>query len=173
MDMLSPPPNRLARAWRHLRTGSGAGRRAFPQEALAAIAGAIQAGEQTHRSELRLIVEASMPLDMVWAGVGNRQRALALFAEHGVWDTEDNCGVLIYINLAERAVDIVADRAVGRKIDAATWQAVCTTLTAGFAQGKFRDSTLAAIERVNALLREQFPANGPRNNELPDAPLMI
>lgn len=169
----SPPPNRLTRALRHWRTGASAGRRAFSQETLADIASAITAGEQTHRSELRLIVEASMPVDMVWAGVSNRQRALALFAEHGVWDTEDNCGVLIYVNLAERAVDIVADRAIGRKIDAATWQAVCTTMTAGFAKGEFRESTLAAIARVNGLLHEQFPANGTRSNELPDSPMMI
>ena len=169
----SPPPNRLSRAWRHWKTGSSAGRRAFSQETLADIASAISAGEQTHRSELRLIVEASMPVELVWAGVSNRQRALALFAEHGVWDTEDNCGVLIYVNLAERAVDIVADRAIGRKIDAATWQAVCATMTAGFAQGEFRASTLAAIEHVNRLLREQFPSTGARGNELPDSPLMI
>lgn len=173
MDALSPPLNRLSRTLRHLRMSTSAGRRAFPQEALADIASAIAAGEQTHRSELRLIVEAAMPVEMVWAGMRNRQRALALFAEHGVWDTEDNCGVLIYINLAERAVDIVADRAVGRCIDGATWNAVCAAMTAGFARGEFRASTLAAIERVNALLREQFPANGPRDNELPDKPLLL
>jgi uncharacterized membrane protein len=173
METRMPPSNRLRRAWRHLRTGAGHGRRAFPQDALADIASAIKAGEQTHRSELRLIVEAALPLDLVWAGVGNRQRALALFAEHGVWDTEDNCGVLIYINLAERAVDIVADRGIGRKIDPATWQAVCATMTAGFARGEFRVSTLAAIDKVHALLRAQFPAAGPRDNELPDSPLIL
>ncbi|WP_426110654.1 TPM domain-containing protein [Massilia sp. PWRC2] len=173
MNALTPPVNRLSRALRHLRSGSGAGRRAFPQEALAAIASAITAGEQTHRSELRLIVEAAMPVELVWAGVTNRQRALALFAEHGVWDTEDNCGILIYINLAERAVDIVADRAVGRCIDGATWNAVCADLAAGFARSDFLPSTLAAIERVNQLLREQFPSTGPRSNELPDRPLLM
>jgi uncharacterized membrane protein len=165
--------NRLARALRHVRTSAADGRRAFPQETLAAIALAITAGEQTHRSELRLIVEASMPFDAIWAGVSNRQRALALFAEHGVWDTEDNCGVLIYINLAERAVDIVADRNVDRRIDSATWQAVCATMTAGFARGKFHESTVAAVAQVNALLRTHFPSNGTRANELPDNPIMM
>jgi uncharacterized membrane protein len=90
-----------------------------------------------------------------------------------VWDTEDNCGVLIYINLAERAVDIVADRNINRRIDAATWQAVCATMTAGFARGQYRDSTIAAVAQVNALLREHFPASGARANELPDNPIMI
>lgn len=173
IDSMPAPRGRFSRLWRHLRTGAAAGRRAFSQETLAAIAGAITAGEQTHRGELRLIVEAALPLELVWAGMSNRQRALALFAEYGVWDTEDNCGVLIYVNLAERAVDIVADRAIGRKIDTATWQRMCATMTEGFARGEFRASTLAAIEAANALLREQFPATGARSNELPDSPLML
>lgn len=165
--------SRWSRLWRHFTTGAGTGRRAFPQTVLADLAAAITAGEATHRGELRLIVEAAMPLAAVWDGVSNRQRALALFAEHGVWDTEDNCGVLIYINLAERAVDIVADRAIARKIDSATWQGLCSTMTAGFARGEFRDSTIAAIEQANALLREHFPATGTRANELPDSPLVL
>jgi uncharacterized membrane protein len=164
---------RLTRALRHWRTSAADGRRAFPQDSLAEIARVIAAGEHTHRGELRLIVEASMPFEAIWADVSNRQRALALFAEHGVWDTEDNCGVLIYVNLAERAVDIVADRNVNRKIDAATWQAVCQTMTDGFGHGQFHDSTLAAVARVNELLRLHFPADGARANELPDHPLML
>ena len=114
-----------------------------------------------------------MPFDAIWADVSNRQRALALFAEHGVWDTEDNCGVLIYINLAERAVDIVADRNVNRKIDSATWQAVCATMTAGFGRGQFQESTIAAVAQVNTLLQAHFPSNGARANELPDNPIMM
>jgi uncharacterized membrane protein len=170
MSSYSP---RMSRALRHWKTSAADGRRAFPQESLAAIAAAITAGELTHRGELRLIVEASMPFDAVWADVSNRQRALALFAEHGVWDTEDNCGVLIYINLAEHKVDIVGDRNVNRKIDAATWQAVCRTLTDGFKRGNFHDSTLAAVAQVNELLRLHFPANGARANELPDNPILM
>lgn len=90
-----------------------------------------------------------------------------------MWDTEDNCGVLIYINLAEHKVDIVADRGIDRKIDRATWQAVCRTMTDGFRQGRFHDATLAAIGQVNELLRQHFPADGNRVNELPDKPLML
>jgi uncharacterized membrane protein len=170
---MSSASQRLSRALRHWKTSAADGRRAFPQETLAAVAAAITEGEKTHRSELRLIVEASMPFDAIRADVSNRQRALALFAEHGVWDTEDNCGVLIYVNLAERKVDIVADRNVNRKIDAATWQAVCRTMTDGFARGQFHDSMLAAVAQVNELLRQHFPANGARLNELPDNPIML
>jgi hypothetical protein len=164
---------RLARAWRHWLRSDSAGRRAFPDATLAAIGQAITAGEQTHRGEVRLIVENAWPSEAIWADLDNRQRALALFAEHGLWDTEDNCGVLVYVNLADRQVDIVADRAINRLIDAATWQAICDTLTAGFAKGEFHASTLAAIEQVNALLRQHFPANGARANELPDQPIVL
>ena len=165
--------SRLKRALHHWRSTPAQGRKAFPEATLGDIAKAITAGEQTHRGELRLIVEHAMPSEAIWADMSNRQRAVALFAEHGVWDTEDNCGVLIYINLAERKVDIVADRAIGRRIAAATWQQACRTMTDGFARGEYHDSTLAAVEQVNSLLREHFPSNGARTNELPDHPIVM
>jgi uncharacterized membrane protein len=106
---------RVRRTLRHLLSTRNEAARAFPPATLAAIAEAITAGEQTHRGEVRLIVEKSMPLGAVWDGVTNRQRALALFADYGIWDTEDNCGVLIYVNLADHKVDIVADRGIDRR----------------------------------------------------------
>ena len=164
---------RLQRHWRHWTTTAAKGRRMFPQATLDAIAQAISAGEQRHRGEVRLIVENAMPSDAIWSDMSNRQRAIALFADCGIWDTEDNCGVLIYVNLAEHKVDIVADRGIDRKIDRATWQAVCRTMTEGFKQGQFHDATLAAVGQVNALLRQHFPADGNRTNELPDRPIML
>jgi uncharacterized membrane protein len=161
------------RALRHARSSKTEASRMFPVETLRAIGEAITAGEQTHRGEVRLIVERALPLDAAWSGVEVRRRALALFAEHAIWDTEENCGVLLYVNLAERKVEIVADRGINRKIDSATWRAICDTLTAGYARGAFHDSTLAAIGQVNALLREHFPSNGPRANELPDHPVIL
>lgn len=164
---------RLGRVMRHWRSSKADAQRAFPEATLAAAAQAIAAGEQTHRGEVRFIVEAALPTDEAWDGITTRQRALALFADYGVWDTEDNCGVLIYVNLAEHKVDIVADRGIDRKIDSATWQAVCRTMTDGFRQGNYHDAALAAIEQVNSLLRQHFPANGARPNELPDRPIML
>jgi len=173
MDQAQHNPGRLRRSLRHLLSTRTEAARVFPPATLEAIAEAITAGEQTHRGEVRLVVEKSLPLSAVWEGVSNRQRALALFADYGIWDTEDNCGVLIYVNLADHKVDIVADRGINRHIDPATWQAICNTLTAGFAQGRFHDATLEAIGQVNALLRQHFPSNGTRPNELPDKPLML
>jgi uncharacterized membrane protein len=166
-------PNRLGRAMRHLLSTRNEAERAFPPDALTAITEAITAGEQTHRGEVRLIVEKGLPMSMAWAGVTNRQRAIALFADYGIWDTEDNCGVLIYVNLADRKVDIIADRGIDRKIPAATWQDVCDTMTRGFARSEFRAATLAAIAQVNQLLRSHFPSGGARPNELPDRPVML
>lgn len=164
---------KVGRAWRHWRSSASEAKQAFPDTTLDAIAEAIDLGERGHRGEVRLIVEKSLPFEAAWDGITNRQRALGLFADYGVWDTEDNCGVLIYVNLAEHKVDIVADRGIDRKIDAATWQAVCRTMTDGFRQGRFHDATLAAVAQVNDLLRQHFPSSGERPNELPDRPLML
>ena len=164
---------RMRRQWRHWMTTTAAGRAMFPPETLARVAQAISAGEQRHRGELRLIVENAMPSDAIWNDVNNRQRAIALFAEFGVWDTEDNCGVLLYVNVAEHKVEIVADRGINRQIDASSWQQVCTTMTSGFARGDVNDSLLAAVEQVNALLATHFPATGGRTNELPDHPIVL
>ena len=166
-------PSRLRRTLRHLFSTRNEAERAFPPDALTAITEAITAGEQTHRGEVRLIVEKGLPMSLAWAGLTNRQRAIALFADYGIWDTEDNCGVLIYVNLADRKVDIIADRGIDRRIDAATWQAVCDTMTRGFARGEFRAATLGAIAQVNQLLRSHFPSGGARPNELPDQPVML
>lgn len=165
--------SRLKRLWRHWTSTTAHGRTLFPPSSLAALGAAIHAGEQTHRGELRLVVEAALPTELVWDGVSNRQRALALFAETGVWDTEDNCGVLLYVNLAERKVDIVADRGIERKIGDAAWRTVCDAMTSAYARGQFHEGTLAAVEQVNALLREHFPSAGARANELPDHPILL
>jgi uncharacterized membrane protein len=163
----------IARRWRHFQMGADDGRTMFPQSTLDALTAAIAAGEATHRGELRLIVEVALPGAAIWARQDIRARALALFAEHQVWDTEDNCGVLLYINLAERKVEIVADRQINRQVAPEQWQAICRTLTAGFARRDFHHATLEAVEQINALLRTHFPATGARRNELPDAPLML
>lgn len=168
--------NKLSRRLRHMQAGTGVGEQTFPPDVIAAVTTAIAEGELTHRGEVRLIVEAAMPGEAIWAGVTNRQRAISLFAEHGIWDTEDNCGVLLYVNLADHKVEIVADRNINRKVKPAQWQAICDTMTQGFRRGEYGPSTLQAIAQVNELLRQHFPADtsrGPDINELPDHPVII
>jgi len=171
----------LRRWTRHLLGTRARAERSFPPSTLNALTEAIAAGERTHCGQVRLIIEKALPWHELRAGIRGRQRALALFADHGIWDTEENCGVLVYVNLADHTVDIVADRGIARKVDGAAWQAICDGITAGFARGDHRGATLAALDQVNALLRRHFPIDraldgmngGARPNELPDPPLML
>jgi uncharacterized membrane protein len=164
---------KFPRLLRHLFTTTAAGRRAFPPHTLKAIQAAIARGEKLHRAEVRLVIEPGLPIPEVLNGASSRERARDLFSHYRIWDTEENCGVLIYVNLADRKVEIVADRGVGRALGAGDWQAVCRTMTSGFAHGAFHDSVIAALEQLNALLQQHYPADGSTANELPNRPLII
>lgn len=163
----------FSRILRHLCTTSAAGRRAFPPQALQAIEEAIAEGETRHRAEVRVVVEPGLDLQAVLNGVTPRERARELFAHYGVWDTEDNCGVLVYINLADHQVEIVADRGVGRLVSAEEWNAVCKTMTQGFARGDYQASVMAAIGELNGMLCRLYPDDGSTHNQLPDRPVML
>jgi uncharacterized membrane protein len=164
---------RISRAIKHGCTSSAAGRRAFPEATLKAIQAAIAEGETRHRAEVRMIVEPALGVQAVLQGVSARERARELFSDYRIWDTEENCGVLVYVNLADHQVEIVADRGVGRVIAAKDWQAVCRTMTQGFAHGDFHDSVIAALNQLNALLQEHYPDDGSRRNQLSDRPLVL
>ena len=164
---------RCGRALKHWRGTPATAKQAFPEATLKAIETAIAEGETEHRAEVRLIVEAALTPGMAYHGVTNRERARELFVQYGVWDTEDNVGVLIYINLAEHQVDIVADRQVGRRITPEQWQAICRTMTSGFATGNYHDSTVQALGELNSLLHHHFPSTGERGNQLPNEPILL
>jgi uncharacterized membrane protein YgcG len=164
--------NKVSRLLTHLFTTKASGRRAFPAETLKAIQTAIAQGERRHRAEIRLIIEPALQLYDVLQGQTARQRAHELFSHYRIWDTEENCGVLIYINLADHKVEIIADRGVGRALAAADWLAVCKTMTQGFAHGTYHDSVLAALRQLNDLLHTHFPGNHSNTNELPNRPLI-
>lgn len=120
-----------------------------------------------------MIVEPALGLQAVLQKMSSRERARELFTHYRIWDTEENCGVLVYVNLADHKVEIVADRGAGRAISAAEWQAVCRTMTHGFARGAFHDSAVAALDQLNRLLQERYPDDGSRANELTDKPLIL
>ncbi|MEA5097857.1 MAG: TPM domain-containing protein [Burkholderiaceae bacterium] len=163
----------FSRLLKHGVTTSSAGKRAFPAETLKVIEATIADGETRHRAEVRLIVEHSLSLGAVLQRITSRQRAIELFSRYRIWDTEENSGVLVYINLADRKVEIIADRAVGRLIGKEAWHAVCRTMTRGFAQGEFHDSSVAAMVRLNALLETHFPASGTHVNQLSNKPIVL
>lgn len=163
----------LTRIWRHLVTTSADARRLFPPATLNTIQQTIAKGETLHRAEVRLVIEPSLPIQTVLNGTSPRERALELFAVHGIWDTEENCGVLIYIELADHKVEIVADRAANRFISEAEWQEICLTMTRGFARKVYGESVIAALEQLNELLHSRFPDDGSRPNQLSDQPIML
>ena len=165
--------HKLKRCWRHLSTTTLSGKRAFPPASLHAIEATIEAGEKQHRAEVRWIVESSLPMQAVLAGVTSRQRAIDLFSIYRVWDTEENCGVLVYLNLADHKVEIIADRGINRLVSPADWHKICHDMSKGFAQGQFHDAGCAALAEINALLQSHFPAHGDRSNQLPNRPVTI
>lgn len=164
---------RWRRLLRHV-CAAPAGRR-FPATTLDRIAAAIAAGERRHRGEVCFAIESALPARRVLAGVDARLRAGEAFAALRVWDTADNNGVLVYLLLADHAIEIVADRGLDGRVAQARWQQVCDLMRVRLQAGEFEAGALAAVEAVSALLAEHWPelADGPGENELPDRPRLL
>ncbi len=145
--------------------------RALDTAALGRLQASVAASEQRHSGEIRLCVEAGLPLADLWRSTTPRQRAVTLFGTLGVWDTEHNNGVLIYLLLAEHAIEIVADRGLAREVPQAHWAAVLGGMRGAFRAGRFETGLAEAIAAVDAMLVKHFAlAPGETNpNELPDS----
>ncbi len=169
-------PGRLKRILKHLWFDEAQARRAVSPAMAQRLKQRVAASEQHHSGQIRICVEASLPAHALWRNASTldltHARAVALFSELRVWDTEANNGVLIYLLLAERAIELVADRGLNRRVPAATWQAMTRRMAQAFRERRFEDGLTQALEEVSALLVQYFPlAPGqPRHNELPDAP---
>jgi uncharacterized membrane protein len=150
--------------------------RRFTPELLQAMTQAIAAGERQHHGELRFVVESRLSPGAVLRGLDARERALQLFSALRVWDTEHNSGVLIYLLMAERRIEVVADRGIAARVATGAWDALCRQMREAYAQGDWRDGSLRGIEQVHALLQLHFPAGtaaGDDYDELPNQPLLI
>jgi len=165
---------KLMRILKHRWIDEADTRRAIPPALVEQLTRRVAASERRHSGEVRIYVEAGLPLSYLWRDAGPRERAVAMFGKLRVWDTERNNGVLIYLLLAEHAIEIVADRGLARKVDPGTWQALVGRMSESFRQGRFEDGLTQALEEVSALLVEHFPlAPGePDANELPDEPVL-
>ena len=161
----------IKRIIRHLSGGAGVVRRAFPRPALVAIERAIQASEALHDGQIRFAVEAVLDLSPLLAGVTARERAIEVFSLLRVWDTERNNGVLIYLLLADRDVEIVADRGIA--VSAPQWESICQQMEAAFRAGQFEAGVLAGIRSVGWHLSQHFPPQQDPRNELPDRPVLL
>ena len=162
-----------ARLARHLLTFHGAVARTFPPAALASIERAIKKAERGHRGEIRFAAEAALESTALLHEQSARQRAVQVFSLLRVWDTEENNGVLIYLLLADRDVEIVADRGINAKVPATEWEQICRHMEAEFAKGRFEHGVLAGIEEVSRALARHFPPRPGDRNELPDRPTIL
>ena len=161
------------RTLRHLLALPGAVARAFPRASLERIEKAIAESEQRHGGEIRFAVEAALEPLALFRGPTARQRAIEAFSELGVWDTEQNNGVLLYLLLADHDVEIVADRGFNGRVSAAEWEAVCKAMEALLREGRYDAAVLDAIERITGLAARSFPAVAGDRNELPDRPARV
>ena len=158
---------------RHAFTPPWRWRVLFPKAALIDIEKAVKHSEHQHGGELRFAVENTLALGKVWRGISARQRAIELFANLRVWDTEENSGVLIYLLLADREVHIVADRGIARRVLQTEWDAVAETMRREFLRGDFLRGSLQGIERITLLLSAHFPPGADDRNELPNKPVIV
>lgn len=159
----------LKRIARHLFSSS----RAFPGKVLAAIEQAIASSETTHRGEIRFAVEDALDSAALFAGQSARERAIEVFSQLRVWDTEENNGVLLYLLVADRDIEIVADRGINDRVTPAEWEGICRGVEQALARGAYEQAIVGGIREISLLLARHFPPLPGGRNELPDKPLVL
>lgn len=163
----------LKRIGRHLLQHHWRAKRVFPESVLARIEQTIRQGEATHSGQVRFVVEGALDGRPLFRNQPARERALDIFSRLRVWDTAHNNGVLIYLLLADRDVEIIADRGIDAKVGAEGWEAICRAMEAEFRSGRFEHGVIDGIAAVSRELAKHFPPVGPHSNELPDAPVVM
>ena len=163
----------IRRIGKHLLQHNWRARRTFPPEVLATIERAIKAGEETHSGQVRFVVEGALDGLPLFRDQPARERALDIFSHLRIWDTAHNNGVLIYLLLADRDVEIIADRGIDAKVGRAGWDEICKAMETDFKAGNFSGGVIRGIEAVSKQLAAHFPKTGAGRNELPDAPVVM
>jgi uncharacterized membrane protein len=158
---------------RHLVMLPGAVNRAFPPTAMAAIEQAIAASEREHSGEIRFAVQPALGPAALLFGESARERAIEVFSLLRLWDTHERNGVLIYLLLADRDIEIVADRGVCAKVVPSEWEAICRTMEAELRRGRYIEAVVSGIEAASGLLTRHFPRRAGDRNELPDRPSVV
>lgn len=173
---------KLKRLARHLWLDTTDTRRAIPPDLLERLTQRVAASERRHSGEIRICVESSLPLSYLWRLDAQttmddltRQRAVAMFSRLRVWDTEQNNGVLVYLLLAEHAIEIVADRGLARHVDPVQWRAMVAHMAQAFEENRYEDGLTQALEEASALLMAHFAWDSTQaapSNELADIPVL-
>ena len=163
----------IKRIARHLLTTKRQVRQAFPRSTLGTIEKTIQASEAVHSGEIRFALEGALDSGPLFKGQSARERAIEVFSELRVWDTQHNNGLLIYLLLADRAVEIVADRGIDAKVSAQEWSKICQQMETAFRQSNYEAGVVGGVQAVTRHLAVHFPADGLSGNELPDNPVLL
>ena len=163
----------ITRVLRHLVLPPWRVNRAFPRHTLIAIERAIKASETSHVGEIRFVVEGALDGTPLFKGDSARERAIDVFSQLRIWDTEHNSGVLIYLLLADRDVEIVADRGIHAKVGSQEWETICRRMETAFKQGDYERGVVSGIHAVTQHLMTHFPASPDDRNELPDKPVVL
>ena len=164
----------MLRTIRHLFSTHTRTRRLFPAAVLESIERAIAAAEARTSGEVRFVVETALDLHEVWVDMAPRERAVHAFSGLHMWNTELRNGVLIYVLLADRDVEIIADRGANERIGQADWEGVCRVMEGHFRAGRFAEGSTAGVGAVGDLLARHFPPQGGRNpDELPNQPALL
>ena len=163
----------IKRIGKHLLEHRWRVRRIFPPQVLATIEQAIKAGEATHSGQVRFVVEGALDGKPLFRNQPARARAIDIFSQLRIWDTAHNNGVLIYLLLADRKVEIVADRGIDARVGAAGWEKICKAMETDFKAGNFGGGVIRGIDAVSRQLAAHFPRHGAGRNELPDTPVVI
>lgn len=170
--------NRIKRLIKHRWQDDARASGSVPPDMVQRLQTRVAASERSHSGEIRIYVEASLPTSYLLRDAPTREitrdRALSLFGKLRVWDTDNNNGVLIYLLLAEHAIEIVADRGLNQWVTQQDWQAMVERMRAAFQEHRFEDGLRQAVDEVNTLLAQHFPLGaGVHNpNELPDRPIV-
>jgi len=157
----------------HWLATRGQVKRAFPAKTLSKIEHAIKASETAHVGEICFVVEGALDGGALFSDQSARERAIDVFSQQRVWDTEFNNGLLIYVLLADRAVEIVADRGIDAKVGPHEWDKVCHQMEAAFRQSDFENGVLRGVQAVTQHLVAHFPAGTGKRNELSDTPVLL
>ncbi len=163
----------IKRIGKHLLEHRWRVRRDFPPRVLERIEQAIKKGEATHSGQVRFVVEGALDGAPLFRNQPARERALDIFSQLRIWDTAHNNGVLIYLLLADRNVEIIADRGIDAKVGAVGWENICKEMETEFRAGNFERGAIKGIEAASRELAKHFPGTGGGPNELPDAPVVI
>lgn len=165
--------NFIQRLFRHLFILPAAVHKKLPAEAMRRIEDAIAKSESAHLGEICFVVEANLHVLDILGGKSAKTRAIEIFSNYKVWDTEHNNGVLIYLLLADHDFEILADRGVHKRVGTTGWEVICKEMEARFRQGQFEAGILEGIHNISEQLAQHYPAQGSKRNELQNSPIVL